>query len=48
MIIDYDTNTLSHDVSKGVIDSTTEYALLTTNYDGTIIVDFNNRQKTER
>lgn len=45
VIIDYDTNKLSHDVSKGVIDSTTEYALLTTNYDGTIIVDFNNRQK---
>lgn len=45
VIIDYETNTLSHDVSKGVVDSTIENALLTTNYDGTIIVDFNNKQK---
>ncbi|MGB6178317.1 hypothetical protein [Carnobacterium sp.] len=45
VIIDYDTNTLSHDVSKGVVESTTEQALLTTDYDGNIIVDIENKDK---
>lgn len=42
VIVDYDTNTLSHDTSKGVVDSTTEQALLTTDFDGNIIVDMQN------
>lgn len=45
VILDYDTNTLSHDVSKGVVDSTTESALLTTDFDGNIIVDIRNKEK---
>lgn len=42
VIVDYDTNTMSHDVSKGVVNSTTEQALLTTDFDGNIIVDIQN------
>lgn len=45
IIVDYDTNTLSHDALKGVIDSTTKQAVFTTDYDGNIIVDITNAQK---
>lgn len=45
VIVDYDTNTLSHDISKGVVASTTEQALLTTDFDGNIIVDIQNELK---
>lgn len=45
VIVDYDTNTLSHDVSKGVVGSTTEKTLLTTDFDGNIIVDIQNEGK---
>ena len=45
VIIDYDTNTLSHDTSKGVVNLTTENALLTTDFDGNIIVDIRNNNK---
>ena len=45
VIIDYDTNTLSHDISKGVVGSTTKNALLTTDFDGNIIVDIENIEK---
>ena len=45
VIIDYDTNTLSHDLAKGLIESTTEKALLTTDFDGNIIVDIENMEK---
>ncbi|WP_157455720.1 hypothetical protein [Carnobacterium maltaromaticum] len=45
IIVDYDTNTLSHDKLNGVVESTTEKALLTTDYDGNIIVDIENFEK---
>jgi hypothetical protein len=45
IIVDYDTNTLSHDSLKGVIDSTTKQTIFTTDYDGNIIVDINNSDK---
>ncbi len=45
IIVDYDTNTLSHDALKGVIDSTTKQAIFTTDYDGNIIVDIVNQEK---
>ncbi len=45
IIVDYDTNTLSHDALKGVIDSTTKHAVFTTDYDGNIIVDIVNPEK---
>lgn len=48
VIVDYDTNTLSHDISKGVIDSTTDQALLTTDFDGNIIVDVQNEIKNHQ
>lgn len=45
VIVDYDTNTLSHDKLNGVVESTTEKALLTTDYAGNIIVDIENFEK---
>lgn len=45
IIVDYDTNTLSHDSLKGVIDYTTKETIFTTDYDGNIIVDINNPDK---
>lgn len=45
VIIDYDTNTLSHDLAKGLIESTTEKAFVTTDFDGNILVDIENPEK---
>ncbi|PKM64730.1 MAG: hypothetical protein CVU96_01340 [Firmicutes bacterium HGW-Firmicutes-20] len=45
IIVDYDTNTLSHDALKGVIDSTTKQAIFTTDYEGNIIVDISNPER---
>ncbi|MDP2813921.1 MAG: hypothetical protein Q8N92_05680, partial [Erysipelotrichaceae bacterium] len=45
IIVDYDTNTLSHDSLKGVIDYTTKQAVFTTDYAGNIIVDITNPEK---
>lgn len=44
-IIDYDTNTLSHDKLNGVVESTTEKVVFTTDYEGTIIADIENKEK---
>ncbi len=45
IIVDYDTNTLSHDKLNGVGELITEKALFTTDYDGNIIVDIENFEK---
>ena len=45
IIVDYDTNTLSHDRLHGVVGSTTDQALLTTDYEGTIIVEIENQKR---
>lgn len=45
IIVDYDTNTLSHDALKGVIDYTTKKAIVTSDFDGNIIVDIDNEEK---
>jgi len=45
IIVDYDTNTLSHDALKGVIDCTTKQAVFTTDFAGNIIVDISNPTK---
>ena len=47
IIVDYDTNTLSHDALKGVIDYTTKKAIFTTDFDGNIIVDIDNPEKKQ-
>ncbi|MGL4588729.1 MAG: hypothetical protein ACRCUP_00605 [Mycoplasmatales bacterium] len=44
VIIDCDTNTLSHDAANGLVSSTTENAILTTDFDGNIIVDIDNKK----
>jgi hypothetical protein len=46
IIVDYDTNTLSHDALKGVIDSTTKHAVFTTDFSGNIIVDIVNPERS--
>ena len=45
VILDYDTNTLSHDPLKGVVGSTTSHAIHTTDFDGNIIVDIQNKKQ---
>ena len=45
LIIDYDTNTLSYDKKNGLISSSTDQALVTTDFDGNIIVDIENNSK---
>ncbi|WP_245578453.1 hypothetical protein [Atopobacter phocae] len=44
VIMDYDANTLSHDMQKGVVDSITNQVLFTTDYDSNIIVDITNEK----
>ena len=45
VIVDYDTNTVSHDKSKGIVSSTTEQAIFTTDFRGNIIVDIDNPKR---
>ncbi len=47
VIIDYDTNVMSHDIKHGVRPYTTKECILTTDYNGNIITKFNN-QKLDR
>lgn len=42
VIIDYDTNTVSFDRKKGLSDGNTKTCILTTDYDGKIIIDIRN------
>lgn len=39
IIVDYDTNTISHDKKGGLISPTTKKSVMTTDYDGNVIVD---------
>lgn len=39
IIVDYDTNTISHDEKNGLSSPSTNRSVITTNYDGTLIVD---------
>ncbi|MBP2098762.1 hypothetical protein [Enterococcus rivorum] len=45
LIIDYDTNTLSYDKKNGLMESNAEKALVTTDFEGNIIVDIKNSLK---
>lgn len=39
IIVDYDTNTISHDIKNGLSSPTSSNSMITTNYDGTLLVD---------
>ncbi len=45
VILDYESNTLSHDQLNGVVESTTEKALYTIDYNQNIVADFENLEK---
>lgn len=45
VIVDYDTNTLSHDIANGLTSKTTSQAILTTDFAGNMIVDIVNEDK---
>lgn len=45
VIVDCDTNALSHDMSSGISSYSTQDAIFTTDYDGNIIVDINNKEQ---
>lgn len=45
VIVDYETNALSHDKYNGLQSSTTDHAIVTTDFDGNIIIDIKNADK---
>lgn len=48
IIVDYDTNTVSYDEKRGLMGSNTNNSIITTNYDGTIIVEVNRKDNLRK